>query len=116
MRDIILIRKVVQEISNFVYSGKLEKPNINTHSNNFTKIPQSTVHEDNSDCLKFATMPKMSSRTKNIAVPYHFFRSRVASLEMQVVAIGKHNQKGDKFTKGLLEPKFVRDRNNLMGW
>ena len=30
--------------------------------------PQFKIHEDNEACLKFASLPKMSSRTKHIAV------------------------------------------------
>jgi hypothetical protein len=36
-------------------------------------IPQSTVYEENPVCLKFAQMPKLSPRTKHIAVPFIFF-------------------------------------------
>jgi hypothetical protein len=61
-------------------------------------------------------MPKMSPRTKHIGIPYHFFRSKVESLEIKVVAIDTDNQLGEQFTKGLPEPKFVRDRKRTMGW
>jgi hypothetical protein len=33
-----------------------------------------------------------------------------------LVAIDTDNQLGDQFTKGLPEPKFVRDRKRTMGW
>ena len=75
----------------------------------------SIVHEDNEACLKFATTPKMSPRTKHIAIPYHFFRSKVGT-EIKVVAVNTDNQLADQFTKGLPQDKFLRDRKCLMGW
>lgn len=61
-------------------------------------------------------MPRMSPRTKHIAIPYHFFRSKVEELEIKVVAIDTSNQLADQFTKGLPYPKFSTDREKLMGW
>ena len=62
------------------------------------------------------TTPRMSSRTEHIAIPYHFFRSKVENLEIKVQAIHTHNQLADQFTKGLAQDKFERDRKALMGW
>ena len=61
-------------------------------------------------------MPKISPRTKHIAVPYHFFRTKVRELEIQVIAIETDNQLADQFTKGLPVAKFVAFRKHLMGW
>ena len=61
-------------------------------------------------------MPKMSPRTKHIAIPYHFFCTKVEELEIKVVGINTENQVADQFTKGLPQDKFVRDRKALMGW
>ena len=116
MRDLITIRGVIQEINTCIFNGNLDEPNLNTHSRTFTPITQSIFHEDNLACLKFATIPEISSWTKHIAVPYHFFRSKVENLEIKVVAIDTNNQKGDQFTERLPKPKFVKDRHNLMGW
>ena len=44
------------------------------------------------------------------------FQSKVAELEIKVVAIHTNNQLADQFTKGLPAEKFVRDRKQLMGW
>ena len=73
MRDLIVIRGVLQEIHENVFEKRLKDPSLETHSTKFTKIPQSVVYEDSEACLKFATMPKMSSRTKHIAIPYNIF-------------------------------------------
>ena len=72
--------------------------------------------EDNNACLKFATMPKMSPRTKHMAIPYHFFRSKVKELEIDVFHIDTKLQLSDQFTKGLSEDKFRNNRQVLMGW
>ena len=61
-------------------------------------------------------MPKISQRTKHIAVPYHFFRSKAKELEIQIVAIGTDNQLADQFTKGLPVQKFIQFCKQLMGW
>ena len=118
MRELIAIREVLKEIYSTVLHGKgnEEKPTYATISKTFGKIPQSIVHEDNEACLKFATTPRMSSRTKHIAIPYHFFRSKVANLEIKVQTIHTNNQFADQFTKGLAQDKFERDRKALMGW
>ena len=61
-------------------------------------------------------MPKMSPRTKHIAILYHFFWSQVgATKEIRVVAINTENL-ADQFTKGLPQDKFLRDQKHLMGW
>lgn len=58
----------------------------------------------------------MSPRTKDIAIPYHFFRSEVGT-EIKVVAVNTKNQLADQFTKGLhQEDKFLRDHKCLMGY
>ena len=116
MRDLIAIREVLKEIHKLVLDSKM-KIAYQSHSKAFEEtIPQSTVHEDNQACLKFASMPKMSPRTKHIAIPYHFFRTKVEELEITIVPIGTDNQLGDQFTKGLPVEKFESDRLPLMGW
>jgi len=118
MRDLIGVREILKELSAHVFSTETinTPPDFKTISKTFGKLPQSIVHEDNEACLKFAKMPKMTPRTKHIAIPYHFFRSKVADLEIKVVGINTENQLADQFTKGLPQDKFVRDRKNLMGW
>jgi hypothetical protein len=127
MRDLIATREILSnEVQRCVLGKDSDEVLYRTHSKAFqeinspnsseSSIPQSTVHEDNQACLKFATMPKMSLHTKHIAVPYHLFRSKVQSLEVQVVAISTDDQLGDQFTKGLPQDKFERDRMILMGW
>ena len=75
MRDLIAIRGFLQEINDNMFDKSLKKPSLRTHSRTLTQIPQSVVYEDNESYLNFATMPKMSSRTKHIAISYYFFLS-----------------------------------------
>ena len=120
MRDLIPLREVVKEILTQVLIDNESQVSYRAHSRTFEDvkdtIPMSTVYEDNQACLKHAMMPKMSPRTKHIGVPYHFFRSKIIELEIEVVPIGTDNQLADQFTKGLLADKFTRDRARLMGW
>ena len=58
----------------------------------------------------------MSPRTKHIAIPYHFFRSKVANGEIKILSVTTDNQLADQFTKGLPQEKFQNDRKQLIGW
>ncbi len=118
MREIIGFREILKEL----YTHTFDDPTgykaltFNTVSKTFGQIPTSTVYEDNEACLKFATVPKMSPRTKHIAIPYHFFRSKVDNGEINIVGVRTDNQMADQFTKGLPQDKFLRDRKQLVGW
>ena len=145
MRELIPIREVILEIQRIVFnnekqlgcrshskvfeeSGEDKPDKTPTHEwsvvagrkgrrhGKLPKIPKSTVYEDNNACLKHAMAPKMSPRTKHIAVKYHFFREKVRNLEIEVVRIDTGNQIADIFTKGLNEILFCRLRKKLMGW
>ena len=48
----------------------------------------------------------MSPRTKNISLPYHFFRSKVKALKIEVLSINANDQSAEQFTQGLQEGKF----------
>jgi len=61
-------------------------------------------------------MPKMSPRTKHIALPYHFFPTKVVELEVKVIPVSTHSQLADQFTKGLPTGKFQSARKTLMKW
>ena len=81
----------------------------------------STVFEDNTCALGMATTPKMSPRTKHIAVKYHFFKSHIGvpgdkTKEIHITHIASEKQKADIFTKGLTADTFKVIRKLLMGW
>ena len=118
MREIIGLREILKEIYITVLNSATDYNNLEfrTVSKTFGEIPPSTVHEDNEACLKFASVPKMSPRTKHIAIPYHFFRSKVDNGEIKIVGVTTDSQLADQFTKGLPQDKFLRDRHKLLGW
>jgi len=118
MREVIGFRAILKEIHLKVLDNKkaFNSLKFKTFSKTFGTIPASTVHEDNEACLKFATVPKMSPRTKHIAIPYHFFCSKVSNGEIQIVGVSTHNQLADQFTKGLPAAKFLKNHKQLVGW
>ena len=77
----------------------------------------STVFEDNNGALILASAPKLTPRTKHIAVKYHFFRSHIGEDKgIQIRKIDTAEQKADIFTKGLQAETFTTIRKLLMGW
>ena len=121
MRELIPIREAILEMQKIVFKGHTVLA-CRSHSKIYEELttsdtlPMSTVHEDNNACLKFATAPKMSPRTKHIAVKYHFFREKVANLEIKIIRIDSADNPADAFTKGLPEATFQRLRKKIMGW
>jgi hypothetical protein len=83
------------------------KPECTTHSKAFKDgtpspneiIPQSEVFEDNTSCTKFAQIPKLAPRTKHLAVPLHWYRSKVINLEIIIRSVESANQLEDQFTR-----------------
>ncbi len=77
----------------------------------------SVIFEDNNGCLGLATAPKLTPRTKHIAVKYHFFKDHIGEDKgIQIVKIESEFQKADIFTKGLPMVDFERIRRLMMGW
>jgi hypothetical protein len=80
-------------------------------------ILHSTVFEDNNGALSIATSPKISPRTKHIAVKYHHFRSKIGvDKGILIQRIDTKEQKADIFTKGLGAQQFAHIRMLVMGW
>ena len=115
MRELIAIREILKELHHHTLNKFKFKPEYRI-IHKYGSIPQSKVYEDNEACLKFATLPKMSPRTKHIAIPYHFFCSKVDNLEIKILSIGTENQLADQFTKGLPQDKFLRGRKSVIKW
>ena len=123
MRDLIPIREILKEVMTIVFDMS---PSISYHSHSKAfddtvgssahVIPQSTVFEDNDACLKFARMPKLTPRTKHIGIPYHWFRTQVERLDIQIERIDTKEQLADQFTKGLSVEAFRQAHKLLMGW
>ena len=72
--------------------------------------------EDNESCIKVATSPKFTPRTKHIAIKYHHFRSFVQDETITIHSIGTKEQLADILTKPLAESSFCYLRQKLMGW
>jgi hypothetical protein len=78
MRDLIPVREILKEIKAQMLGKEDFSPQCSSRSNAFKDangeedIPQSTVFEDNAACLQMARMPKLSPRTKHIAIPLHW--------------------------------------------
>ena len=91
MRDLILLREILKEIIHTVFKKENIVPkntaNSKTSSDIISEeaespIPKSKVYEDNHACLKFARLPRLTPRTKHIAVvPFYWFHSKVEQLE-----------------------------------
>ena len=78
---------------------------------------KSTIFEDNMGCLQLATVPKMTPRSKHIAVKYFWFRSKVGPEHgIQIVKCNTKDMLADIFTKGLTYDTFTTLRSTLMGW
>jgi len=60
-----------------------------THSNAFFESVEEVyqapvVYEDKATCLQFAKMPILSPHTNHIGLSYHWFRSRVSSVDIDI--------------------------------
>jgi hypothetical protein len=105
MRELLPIRELVKEMSTAL--GYDKAFSIRTHSK---------VFEDNNGALILASCPRMTPRSKHIAVKYHFFRDQVTKGNIQIHKIDTKEQKADIFTKGLVRAIFEVIRHLVMGW
>ena len=106
MRDLIPMRTMLLELVT----------KLNLGATPLAKI-KSTVFEDNNGAIKTAQSPKLSPRTKHIAVKYHFFKSHLGKDKgIELSKIHTDEQKADILTKGLAGAKFKELRKLLCGW
>ena len=106
MRDLLPMRRLLQETGDALGLA-FAKP----------AILHSTVFEDNNGALSLAQSPKITPRTKHIAVKYHHFRTSVGvDKGILIEKIDTDVQKADIFTKGLATDKHQALRKLLMGW
>ena len=78
-----------------------------------------TVFEDNQAALILASAtdpPRLTPRSKSIAVKYHWFRSHLKPGEIEIKSIPSLDQKANIMTKPLTEHSFRRERQMIMGW
>jgi hypothetical protein len=78
----------------------------------------STVWEDNQAALQLATTdpPRMTPRSKSLAVHYHWFRAHLIKGEIEMRAVASKNNLADILTKALSTQEFERARKSTMGW
>ena len=84
-----------------------------------TKIStMSTVFEDNSAALILATTdpPRLTPRSKSLAIKYHWFRSKLSPTTIVIKAVSSESNTADIFTKALPFDAFARHRKTLCGW
>ena len=106
MRDLIPMRRLLQEASK----------GLSIPMNKDAKL-YSTVFEDNNGALSLATSPKLSPRTKHIAIKYHHFRESIGQENGIIIEkVDTTRQKADILTKGLPGPTHASIRKLLMGW
>ena len=106
MRDFLPMRELLKEISS--------KTNLTA---NDIGTMHSTVFEDNNGALGLATSPRITPRTKHIAIKYHFFRDKIGvSKGITIEHVESELQMADCLTKRLVEAKFTKLRLLLQGW
>ena len=106
MRELVPLRRLLKEICE----------NTNTPLSS-QDILHSTVFEDNNGELGLETSPKMTPRTKHIAIKYHWFRDHIGEDKGIILSkIESENQKAEMLTKGLCEVIFKKLRKFLLGW
>jgi len=107
MRSLIHLRALLFEIDSVV--------NLEIHSRLSTI---STVFEDNQACRILATTdpPRLTPRSKSLAVKYHWFRSHLHPDSIVIKAVASADQKGDGFTKPLVLSKFQAFCKIICGW
>ena len=68
---------------------------------------------DNKSALFMAFNPVTRSRSKHIAIDYHFLRELIANGSVKVAFTSSHLQLVDSFTKGVSKPQFLLFHNKL---
>ena len=68
---------------------------------------------DNESAIKMADNPVEHSRTKHIAIRYHFLRDHQQKGDIEIAYINTKDQLADIFTKPLDEQTFTKLRHEL---
>jgi hypothetical protein len=68
---------------------------------------------DNESAIRMADNPVEHSRTKHIAIRYHFLRDHQQREDIEIAYVSTKEQLADIFTKPLDEKTFTKLRNEL---
>ena len=107
MRKLIQLRAVLFELNEHFKLGLSDEVSTISH-----------VFEDNRACRILATTdpPRMTPRSKSLAVKYHWFRSHLSPESIVIQDIESAKQKADGFTKPLTTEMFRLWRRLVCGW
>ncbi|CAL9029439.1 unnamed protein product [Prunus brigantina] len=84
------------------------------HELHFSLSTPVLLHCDNLSATYMAANPVFHSRTKHVAIDYHFIRERLTAGSHQVRFISSQDQLADVFTKGLPAARFAHLVSNLV--
>ena len=109
MRHLVHMRGLLSEIGNVFAAGQTGNP-LSTIS--------STVWEDNRAAQILATTdpPRLTPRSKSLAVKCHWFRSHLSSGSIEIKSVDTDDNMADALTKPLPRNKFLHARKLLCGW
>jgi hypothetical protein len=107
MRELIPMRRLVQEVATSTALNLKDDLSAATHS---------TVFEDNNGALRLATHPKITPKSKHFAISWHWFKSAVVKGSVEIVRVDTKEQIADIFTKQPDGPTFLHLRMLLCGW
>ena len=110
MRSLVHVRALLAEVSskfNLAYGDKISTI--------------STVFEDNRAAKILATTnpPRLTPRSKSLAIRYHWFRSHIGIKDgkgIQIVDVASAENKADFLTKTMAREPFQHNRRAVSGW
>jgi hypothetical protein len=107
MKELLPMKFLVHELSKGIGLDDEQLSEIHT-----------TVWEDNNGALILANMdlPRMTPRSKHIAVKYHWFQEHIKPENIEIRKIETSKQIADIFTKALRTDQFQVICKLLMGW
>ena len=109
MRHLVHMRGLLSEIGAYFAVGK---------TGSAISTIKSTVWEDNRAAQILATTdpPRLTPRSKSMAVKYHWFRSHLSPSSIVIKPVGTNENMADALTKPLPREKFLMARLALSGW
>jgi hypothetical protein len=90
--------------------GGYLSPTLRDYGYKLTKVP---LLCDNESAIRMADNPVEHSRTKHIAIRYHFLRDHQQKGDIEIAYINTKDQLADIFTKPLDEQTFNKLRHEL---